>query len=148
MTDLRLEVAKILGWKRYRYIGEAFSFLCPPSFVPHERVEACGDEFQWFTDAFDDVPDWPNNDLAAWRDILPEIKRRGLDWSAHSLANGGVTFHIEHFDGVEPMIVGGVGHVVGGDPDNWHWPQNGKTLAEAMCKSLVEACKFLEKKDA
>lgn len=42
------------------------------------------------------------------------------------------------FGDADPMVIDGVGTVVGG-PDDWKFPSQGRTLAEAMCKAYLKA---------
>lgn len=76
--------------------------------------------------------------------MLDEIAKRGWSWSASSLfpdvCNGNaVSFRVENLQGMDPMIVGGVGTVTGG-LKNWCWPSQGKTFAEAICRAFLTAC--------
>lgn len=113
LTQLRLDVARCLGWEDINE-GPKSMFSGRPPF---------GDVVEpgWKTW----LPDWPNDDGAAARDLLPAILERGWEIVICTLRRG-VGWCVDILDvGINPAI-------------------NEGKLALPLCRAFVAACAAAE----
>lgn len=109
--DLRIEVAGLLGWKPRQDIKVGLTFYQLSPWSGHYEL----------------VPDYPADDAATARDVLPEMTRRGWYYEIYSQVGGGVGAKVDL-----DASLSGEGEMVF-EP----------TFALAVCRAFVAAAKVM-----